>query len=125
MDGLNRGAAEFLAASTPTIGNLMEHTQQQNTQLTCPANKFVSNAETLERAQANKEAREAVQQEYARKDEKELYGNTPVIKPDDSVRLMYENFSSLSVFSIRSMHHKKIRQINKLMSEYGVDILAG
>jgi hypothetical protein len=38
---------------------------------------------------------------------------------------MYENFSSLSVFSTRAMRHKKIRQINKLMTDYGVDILAG
>jgi hypothetical protein len=66
-----------------------------------------------------------VRQEYACKESKGLYGNTPVIKPDDSVRIMYKNFSSLSVFSVGSMHHQKIRQINKLMSEYGVDILAG
>ncbi len=125
MNGLNRGSAEFLAASTPTIGNLMEHTQQQNTQLTRPVDKFVSTADALERAQANKEAKEAVRQEYACKESTGLYRNIPVIKPDDSVHLMYENFSSLSVPSVGSMHHKKMRQINKLMSEYGVDILAG
>jgi hypothetical protein len=28
MNGLNRGAAKFLTAATPTIGDLMEHTQQ-------------------------------------------------------------------------------------------------
>jgi hypothetical protein len=28
MSGLNRGAAKFLAAATPTIGDLMEHTYQ-------------------------------------------------------------------------------------------------
>ena len=38
---------------------------------------------------------------------------------------MYENFSSLSVFSTGAMRHKKIRQINNLMTDYGVDILAG
>jgi hypothetical protein len=103
----------------------MEHTQQQNSQLTHPADKFVSTAEALERARANKGAREVVQQEYACKESKGPYRNVLVIKPDDSVWLMYENFSSLSVFSVGSIHHKKIRQINKLMSEYGVDILAG
>jgi hypothetical protein len=56
---------------------------------------------------------------------KGAYRNIPVIKPDDSIRLMYENFSSLSVFSVGTMHHKKILQINKLMADYGVDILAG
>jgi hypothetical protein len=38
---------------------------------------------------------------------------------------MYKNFSSLSLFAVGPMLHKKIRQLNKLMSDYGVDFLAG
>jgi hypothetical protein len=60
MIGLNRGVAKFLAAATPTIGDLMEHTQQQHTQFTHPMDKFVPTTEVLERAQVNKEARESV-----------------------------------------------------------------
>jgi hypothetical protein len=61
MNGLNRGAAKFLAAAaTPTIGDLMEHTQQRHTQITCPIDKFVPIAEVLERARVNMEARESV-----------------------------------------------------------------
>ena len=125
MNGLNRGAAKFLAAATPTIGDLMEHTQQRHTQITRPMDKFVPTAEVLEKARVNKEARESVQREYSGMETKGAYGNIPIIKPDDSIRLMYENFSSLSVFSTGAMRHKKIWQINKLMADYGVDILAG
>jgi hypothetical protein len=38
---------------------------------------------------------------------------------------MYENFSSLSLFLTGPMHHKKIHQLYKLMSDYGVNILVG
>ncbi len=50
MNGLNRRAAKFLTAATPTIGDLMEHTQQGHTQITRPIDKFVPTAEVLERA---------------------------------------------------------------------------
>jgi hypothetical protein len=71
------------------------------------------------------EARESVQQEYSLMESRGVYGNIPAIKPDDSIRVMYEIFSSLSVFSVGPMRHKKIRQINKLIADYGVDVLAG
>jgi hypothetical protein len=76
MNGLNRGAAKFLAAATPTIGDLMEHTQQQHTQFTHPMDKFVPTAEVLERAQVNKEARNQCNENipaWSRKARKEIY----------------------------------------------------
>ena len=125
MNGLNRGAEKFLEASTPTIGDLIEHTQQRHTQITRLTDKYVPISEVLERARVNREASESVRREYANTESKGVYGNIPRIKPDNSIRLMYENFSSLSVFSTGAMRHKKIRQINKLIADYGVDILAG
>jgi hypothetical protein len=38
---------------------------------------------------------------------------------------MYKNFSSLSLFATGNSWHKKIQQINKLMGDYGIDLLAG
>jgi hypothetical protein len=38
---------------------------------------------------------------------------------------MFENFSSLCLFSVGPLQHKKIRQLNKLCRDYGVDLLAG
>jgi hypothetical protein len=39
--------------------------------------------------------------------------------------MMYKNFSSLSIFSDGPRKHKKIRQLNKLASDYGIDLLSG
>jgi hypothetical protein len=74
MNGLNRRATKFLAAATPTIGGLMEHTHQQHTRTTCIADKFVSTAKVLERARANMEARESVHQEYSLMESNSVYG---------------------------------------------------
>jgi len=125
-ESLNRGAAQFLAESTPTASNLIDHTHTRHFQLThSTAGKVILPAEALERVQASRDAREAVRREYAAEESKDKYGNIPHDKPDDSIRLIYEHFSSLSLFLVGPMHHKKIQQINKLMSDYEVDILAG
>jgi hypothetical protein len=58
-------------------------------------------------------------------EERGVYGQVNCDKPDNVVRVMYKNFSSRSLFAVGDMRHKKIRQINKLMSDYGIDILAG
>ncbi len=58
-------------------------------------------------------------------EERGIYEQVNCVKPDNVVWVMYENFSSLSLFAVGNMRHKKIRQINKLMSDYGIDILAG
>ncbi len=46
-------------------------------------------------------------------------------KPDNLVQMTYENFSSLSIFVEGCQKQKKIRQLNKLIKDYGVDLLAG
>ena len=38
---------------------------------------------------------------------------------------MYENFSSLALFTEGPLWHRKIRQLHRLMSEYGIDLLSG
>jgi hypothetical protein len=38
---------------------------------------------------------------------------------------MYENFLSLSIFTLGPARHKKLRQLNNLMLDYSVDLLAG
>jgi seryl-tRNA synthetase len=97
INGLNRGAKTFLLAAIPTIGDLMEHTKQRHTRITRPIDNFVPTFEVLERARVNIEAQESVRREYSGMESRGAYGNIPRIKPDDSIRLMYENFSSLSV----------------------------
>ncbi len=58
-------------------------------------------------------------------EERGVYGWVNCDKPDNVVRVMNKNFSSLSLFAMGNTHHEKIRQINKLMSDYGINILAG
>jgi hypothetical protein len=70
-------------------------------------------------------ARTLVWQEYASSEAKGAYGRILVDKPNNFSRMMYENFSSLSIFSDGLHKHKKIRQLNKLASDYGVDLLSG
>jgi hypothetical protein len=38
---------------------------------------------------------------------------------------MYKHFSSLGLFAGGPLQHRKVQQLNKLMSDYGIDILAG
>ncbi len=76
-------------------------------------------------AHANLAAQELVCQEWTETASKGPYGCISTFKPDNTIQIMYENFSSLSLFALGLMHHKKIHQLNKLMSNYGVDFLAG
>ncbi len=69
-------------------------------------------------------ARTLVWQEYASSEAKGAYGGILSDKPDNVVRMMYKNFSSLSIFADGPQNHKKIRQLNKLASDHGVDLLS-
>ncbi len=53
------------------------------------------------------------------------YGCIERNRLDDMVQVMYENFSSLRLFMEGPAQHKKVRQLNKLMADYGVDVLDG
>ncbi len=46
-------------------------------------------------------------------------------KPNDVVRVMFENFSSLGLFVEGVLRHKKIRRLNPLSRKYRVDLLVG
>jgi hypothetical protein len=82
-------------------------------------------ASSVETIWVNLAAWEFVQREYTARESNGLYGHISTSKPDDVICIMYENFSSLGLFAMGPMHHKKIHQVNKLMSDYGIDFLAG
>jgi hypothetical protein len=112
-NALSTGLAAFAARSTPTIGDLIDHTQNRYTGLKGQA------------LGTNLEARTSVQQDYATKKGSRVYGGILQDKPDNVVRLMYEKNSSLGMFALGPSRHKKVRQLNKLIQEYGVNLLAG
>jgi hypothetical protein len=108
--------------NTPTIGNLINHSQQVQT----PISKNCANVPlTIAVTQANQQARAAVQQEYVLVQKASKYGHIERIRLDDVVQVMYKNFSSLELFMEGPARHKKVRRLNKLMADYGVDVLAG
>ncbi len=70
-------------------------------------------------------AKTLVWQEYTSSEAKGAYGQILVDKPDNVAHMMYKNFSNLSIFADGPRKHKKIHQLNKLASDYGVDLLSG
>jgi hypothetical protein len=53
------------------------------------------------------------------------YGQLEIVKPDNTIRIMFENFSSLHLFVLGKEKGIQIWQINKLMKEYNVNIMDG
>jgi hypothetical protein len=121
----NRGAAEFLMGATPTVGDLIDHTQDRHGRGHRLPPRCTLLASSVKIARANLAAQESVLREYTAGKTNGQYGHISAFKPDDLICIMHKNFSSLSLFSTGLMHHKKICQLNKLMSDYSVDILAG
>ena len=54
-----------------------------------------------------------------------VYGRVPCDKPNNVIQLIYENFSSICMFAESARCHKKIQQLNKLLRDYGGNLLAG
>jgi len=124
VQDLNKGATVFLASANPTIGTLIEYVQEEHN-LATRSDPREKTPNGVAMARVDLDAREAVRREYAGMLANGLYGKISCDKPDDTVRIMFENFSSLGLFATGPLRHKKIRQINKLAGEYSVDILAG
>jgi hypothetical protein len=119
---LTTGTAVFVAGMTSTVGNLVKFS---STWGTCTACIKCPTTNSVTTARANLVARASVHREYAATEATGVYGQVSFDKPDDVVWIMYENFSSLSIFTLGPTRHKKVRQLNKLMSDYSVDLLAG
>jgi hypothetical protein len=122
---LSTGLASFAARNTPTVGDLIDHTQNRYTGLKGQALLKTLIAPPLTLARTNLEACASVQRDYAATEGSGVYGGILGDKPEDIVRLMYEFFSILGMFALGPSCHKKVRQLNNLIQEYGVDLLAG
>jgi hypothetical protein len=121
-EGLDRGAAKFLRSATPTLGDLVNHTQEWHRSVLSPSAR---SSFTVDMACANLTAQESVRREYSTGKDTGPYGRISISKPDNVAWILYKNFSSLSLFLVGLNHHKKIRQLNKLMADYGANFLAG
>ncbi len=121
----NEGASTFLSSISPNMGDLIEHTQCNHQEPPHWAAIKHSIPSTFSTPSANHAARESVCREYKAIEASRVYGWIESDKPNNVIKVMYENYSSLSLFTKGNTTHKKIHQINKLMQNYGVDILAG
>ena len=119
---LTTGTAVFVAGMTSTVGNLVKFS---STWGTCTACIKCPTTNSVTTARANLVAQASVHRECAAKEATGVYGQVSCDKPDDVVRIMYENFSSLSIFTLSPVRHKKVWQLNKLMPDYSMDLLAG
>ena len=51
--------------------------------------------------------------------------NVEQTKPDDVVRVFFENFNSLCLFQKGRKRRKKIKRLRELAKKYDVDVLCG
>ena len=114
------GRETYIIQNLPTVGDLMDFSQRNS-----PKNLPAPRAMDLATITVNHHAQASVVSEYSRSVEGGKYGFIPKEKQNDSIRFMYENFSSLSLFADGLLKHKKIRHLNKLMLDYGVDVITG
>jgi hypothetical protein len=120
-DSLAVGTVEFVSNNTLTIGNLVDYSQKVQT---CLPKKRINLPHSVSIAQANLQAQASVFHKYAALETNGGYGWKARDKPDDVVRVMYKNLSSLSLFTESPLQHRRVQQLNKLMSDYGIDVLA-
>ena len=105
---LNIRAARYLAEAMPTIGNLIECTQQSHSTITRRIVNSVATVRGAALARTNQEACAAISTEYVSLEDGGSHRRVSRLKPDDVVRIMYENFSSLGVFGEGPTKHIKI-----------------
>ena len=122
---LDIGTAAFEATIAPTVGDLLTHSQKDYTHPSTFLSSHTIPSCLLTVARATPGARASVSKEHTELANRGEYGRVPRDKPNDVVRLIYENFSSPCMFAEGTLCHKKIRQLNKLMRDYGGNLLAG
>jgi hypothetical protein len=95
----NERATTFLLSISPNMGDLIEHTQRNHQEPPHRAAIKLSIPSTFLTPSANRATRESVRQEYKAMEASGVYGWIESDKPDNVIRVMYENLSSLSLFA--------------------------
>ena len=122
---LDIGAAAFETTIAPTMRDLLVHSQRDYTHPhTFPSSHTIPSC-SLSVAHATPGARALVSKEHTELVNRGEYGPVPRDKLNDVVCLIYENFSSLCMFAEGALCHKKIQQLNKLLWDYGGNLLVG
>ena len=117
----DRGAARFGQRLAATANELIDYANSENERRTSrrPHKRFGPAAAAL--ACRETRAVSQVQAEVEALIRTGRYGHAPTAKPDDTIRLMVENWNSLGVFTGK----RKLPRINSLIRSFGVDVIAG
>jgi hypothetical protein len=109
-----QAAEQFLDSISPTVGNLIEHLHQTHTSLTRTCAEADRTPMSLDLARAELAAQRGVQLLVTKLRVVEKYGQLETLKPHNTIRIMFKNFSSLQLFVSGKAKGKKIRQIKNL-----------
>jgi hypothetical protein len=115
----------FLDSISPTVGNLIDHTNQTHTSLTQSHARPDTICMSLNLARTKQAAQRGVRSLLSDLITAGKYGQLKKAKFDNTIRVMFEKFSSFCLFAQGKEKCRKICQINKLMKDYNVDVMAG
>ena len=122
----DRGRRKFLRGATPTAGDIIGHVHKEHRRKTRKHKRRDElRVNALEIAAIEQGARTAIRKEVEEIKGSGQYGHVSKTKPDDTVRVMIENFNILRVFATGRASRKKIRRLKRLHKEYDIDLLAG
>ena len=117
-----QGAEAYRAGNVPSDDTLAGEGLRDNRHaVSRSTHKKRFHLAAAEIAQIESKARHAVHEEVKALLREGKYGHAPRHKPNNSFRLMFENWNSLGVFT----GERKIRRINDMVRQYEVDCLAG
>ncbi len=115
------GTRDFNSRSRPSATELIASIQRKN-QTALPRNNNSNLIETaFQIAKHESSAKNQITWQVNDFWQKTAYGKAPGIKPDNSVRVVMENFNSLGFFT----NGVKINALNKLCRKFKMDILTG
>ena len=120
----DRGKEKFRQTNRPTIDDLIASANMVTRRSRRKNKKHDLRVLALDFIRQEKIAKGEVQK-VEEKMQKGQVGKVPKHKQDDTVRLYFENFNSLSVFVKGKFRRAKIRRLRRLLKQYGADVLAG
>ena len=121
----DRGSKRYRKKFKPSFDDLRRHVDGEHRKARGRQKRADLKVNALELAQANRDASSAIRREVEELEKTGQYGYVPRKKPDDTIRVLFENFNSLGVWATGKAHRKKIRRWKRLLREYDVDLFAG
>jgi hypothetical protein len=120
-----QAADQFLDSISPTVSNLIDHTNKTHTSLTQLRKRTDNVRLSLDLARAEQVAQQGVRSVLSDLLTVGKYGQLEKVKPNKTICIMFKKISSLCLFVQGKEKVRKICQINKLMKEYSVDVMSG